>query len=70
MLHKNIIQIYNPLFSTAFGDITEWFPNGRDSVRIRTDMHRELIFTYHNETNWCLETVNSYCDHMKGDKKR
>lgn len=46
-----------------------WFPNGRDSIRIRDINKHELIFTYHGDTDWRLETVNEFLKNMKGGCK-
>ena len=60
-------------FKSMFPDMGKytamWFPNGRDSIRIRDVNKHELIFTYHGVTDWRLETVNEFLKNMKGGCK-
>ena len=63
------IALYN-LFITLFPQHIQqdnvWYPNGKNSIRIKESNGRELIFTYTNETDWRLETMKSF---MRGMKK-
>ena len=60
-------------FKSMFPDMSKytavWFPNGRNSIRIRDINRHELIFTYCDENNWRLETVNEFLKNMKGGCK-
>ena len=46
-----------------------WFPNGRNSIRIRDINKHELIFTYYSDADWRLETVNEFLKNMNGGYK-
>lgn len=46
--------------------IVKWFPNGKNSIRVRFANNEDFIFTYNGEQNWCYETVDSYIVRMKG----
>lgn len=60
------------LFKVRFPHYSEpgelWIPNGKNSVRIRQNSGRELVFTYHSTKNWRLETVESFISRLKGEK--
>ena len=70
MNHVETIKVYQDMFGVALEIISEWFPNGKNSVRIRFKDRRcvEIVFTYRNNENWRLETVKQYLDHL-GDEQ-
>lgn len=45
--------------------VTCWFPNGKNSIRVRLRESGDLIFTYTSKKKWKLETVDSYLDERK-----
>lgn len=47
-----------------------WFPNGRNSIRIRQKNGQEFIFTYHSQKDWKFETITSFLNGMKGGKSK
>lgn len=60
MEHKEIykwFELYLPQFSKH---VVEWFPNGKNSVRVRQENGQDFIFTYNGPDNWCFETVVSF----------
>lgn len=68
MSHNEIRKWFELYFPSYAGDQTiAWFPNGKNSIRIRQSTGREFIFTYHSATNWKFETVDSRTA-MKGEK--
>ena len=66
MVHKDVMSVLKIKFEELYSQITAWFPSGKDCVRIRIANGQEIIFTYHSEKDWCLESVNSYISKMKG----
>ncbi len=46
--------------------IADWFPNGKNSIRVRIDGGSDFVFTYNNWTDWCYETVESHIRKMRG----
>lgn len=65
MVGSDVLKKFVELTGTKEHDIWEWFPNGKDSVRLR--MHRrfgrkhiDLIFTYRSDREWTIETVDVY----------
>jgi hypothetical protein len=62
MLHKDVYEIYKLTFD--LGEIDTWWQNGYNSIRVRYENKREVIFTYENTTSWRLETVNKFIESM------
>lgn len=60
MEHKEIysrFESYLPQFSQH---VIEWFPNGRNSIRVRQENGQDFIFTYNGIDDWCYETAVSF----------
>lgn len=68
MLHTEVYEKFKFYFPRQSSEVFEWFPNGLNSIRVRRAAS-ELVFTYNNGYDWCLETVDSFINKMKGDKK-
>ena len=61
MAHADILKIFERMFRSYAGTkIAVWFPNGRNSIRIRHNNKREYIFTYFGPSDWKFETVESF----------
>lgn len=45
-------------------NIETWFQNGLNSVRIRFENKKEVVFTYNRESDWKLETISSFMKTM------
>lgn len=67
MKHDLIIYNFKNLMPHQARLIAEWFPNGKNSIRIRLTNKEEFIFTYNSEREWCYETVDSFIVRMKGE---
>ena len=66
MTHNEVWNAFKKHFPTACGFVTHWFPNGRNSIRVRlNDGKTDLIFTYQNSKVWKIETVDSYLESIK-----
>ena len=46
-------------------DVWCWFPNGKNSIRLRSHTKKDFIFTYHNKNTWRFETVESFLESIK-----
>ena len=68
MTHKDIYKWFKHIFPQYSERLKEWFPNGKDSIRIRLETGRDFVFTYHNREDWRFETVDSFIKQMKGAK--
>ncbi len=69
MAHGDIykwFKLYFPQHAEENAEI--WFPNGKNSIRVRTTDNRELIFTCNGKDDWRLETVKSFINGRKGEK--
>ncbi len=67
MIHKNVYEWFKTLFPRFADEVTEWFPNGKNSVRVRTHGNQDFVFTFKNRYDWKFETVESFIRSMKGD---
>ena len=50
-------------------DVDTWFPNGKNSIRVRYINGCEFIFTYNKDSDWCYETLDCFIRRLKGDIK-
>lgn len=64
MRHADIKLLFDRMFDTRFGDVEAWFPNGKNSIRVRMKDRREFVFTYNSKNCWCLGTVDMFIDTM------
>lgn len=61
MIHNEVYKKFTSLFPEYAGNKVDcWFPNGKNSVRVRHKDKREFIFTYMSEKDWKLETLDSH----------
>ena len=67
MSHKNVFEQFKLLFPQYIECIDTWFPNGKNSIRVRWTQDSDRIFTYNGIDDWCFETVDSFLNRMKGD---
>lgn len=66
MDHETVFVIFENLFPELCKGITEWFPNGLNSVRIRSSILKEdMIFTWYGDERWILESVEHYLLKLK-----
>jgi len=67
MSHSEVMKWFEYYFPDYAGErIDVFFPNGRNSIRIRQKNGQEFIFTYHSQKEWKLETITSFLNGMKG----
>ena len=68
MGHSEVMKWFENYFPDYSGDrIDVWFPNGRNSIRIRQKNGQEFIFTYHSQKER-IEKLESTIEEMKRDK--
>lgn len=46
----------------------EWFPNGKNSIRLTFKDNNTLVFTYNSKMDWILETKKSFVNRLKNTK--
>lgn len=69
MTHKQVYECFETYFPQFADDAIAWYPNGKDSVRVRMSSRQDYIFTYHDSGNWCLETVDYFVERLRGRTK-
>ena len=64
MTRKDVFEAFKDIAHISDERIDTWFPNGRNSVRVRLKTKQELIFTYHTKNYWRLETKGAFLTDM------
>lgn len=67
MNHINILRHFKEVFPYHLR-VKIWFPNGKNSIRVRDEQGKELVFTYESPKVWTIETIDSFIKKMKGEK--
>lgn len=72
MPHTEVLKFFELYFPFYAGDkIKVWYPNGKNSIRVRQQNDQDLVFTFNSHTNWKFETIKSFIDYtMKGINKK
>lgn len=66
MMATEVYTYYKKMFPECASQSEEYFPNGKNSIRIRNRDRSELIFTISNgSNNWRLETLDSFLGKRK-----
>ena len=60
MFHKEVLERFKTICGVDDECIKEWFPNGKNSVRVVLKNDYQLILTYNSVKDWRLETRASY----------
>lgn len=68
MTHPEVFKQFTKDFPHYMGMISAWFPNGKNSIRLRRTEGDDVIFTYNSDRDWCLETVDHFIEHLKRRK--
>lgn len=69
MIHSQIYRYFKECLPDRAKKVTEYFPNGKDSIRIRQANKQEFIFSFNGYNKWKFETVSQFLADMKGEKK-
>ena len=74
MTHREVFNTYMTIFGLSndffMSDNISWFPNGKNSIRVRRRPFEDIVFTYHNDKSWSLETVDMFIDRTSVKKKK
>ncbi len=69
MVHTDVYNWFALYFPNYAGEnVDKWFPNGKNSIRVRQTNGQEFIFTYNSQKDWRFETINSFLSSAKGGK--
>lgn len=60
MVHTEVYKRFNDILPQDSKHVEAWFPNGRNSIRLRMLNKREYVFTYNDSKDWHFETIKSY----------
>lgn len=61
MTHNEVFKQFQISFPSYVGaKIDTWFPNGKNSIRVRQTNGKEFIFTFNNHKDWRFETIDSF----------
>ncbi len=66
MIHTEVYKKFITMFPEVSEHLETWFPNGKNSIRVRVKSGSDFVFTYNDWTDWCYETVESYIKKMRG----
>ena len=69
MSHEKVYEWFESYFPQYSKYVVEWFPNGRNSVRVRQSNGHDFIFTFYEHNDWCFETVDSFIKRLKGERE-
>ena len=65
MTHPEILTIFKQLFPLFAGGVDEWFPNGKNSIRVRiSEVDIDYVFTYNDILDWKFETINCFLKNL------
>lgn len=65
MLPIDVLKKFKEIFPIKDDNIECWWPNGKNSIRVRLTNHIELVLTYSSSKKWRLETVDSFNEKEK-----
>jgi hypothetical protein len=61
MTHNEVYEKFKLYFPNYSGERVDcYFPNGKNSIRIRQTNMQEFIFSFVSDTEWSFETVNFF----------
>ncbi len=69
MIHSQIYGYFKECLPDRAKKVTEYFPNGKNSIRVRQANKQEFIFSFNGTKAWKFETIDQFLADMKGEKK-
>lgn len=69
MTHEMVYDQFKLMFPQYIKNVIDWFPNGKNSVRVRHYNRQDFIFTFNRSDDWCFETAGHFINRLKGDKR-
>lgn len=66
MTHAQVYEKFKEHLPDQEKDVKVYFPNGRNSIRIRKENGLEYIFTINEPRFWKFETIDQFLSSMKG----
>lgn len=69
MIHTQVYGYFKECLPEQEKKVKEYFPNGRNSIRVRQENGQEFIFSVTAPKVWKFETIDQFLAGMKGEKK-
>lgn len=69
MTHSQVYGYFKEYLPEQEKKVTEYFPNGKNSVRVRQTNGHDFIFSVESPKAWRFETIDRFISDMKGEKK-
>lgn len=69
MVHNEVFKKFKEKANVSERIIDCWFPNGKNSIRVRLINKADMVFTYTDDKHWELEEVTEFIKNMKEKKK-
>jgi len=69
MVHSAVFNYFKECLPDIVKKVETYFPNGRNSIRVRQRNGQEFIFSVNGPKEWKFETVDQFLADMKGEKK-
>lgn len=63
------VRVFQTCLPDQAKEVKEYFPNGKNSIRIRKNNGQEFIFSLREPKAWKFETIDQFLADMKGEKK-
>lgn len=65
MLHPQVYDFFKRCLPEQESEIIEFFPNGKNSIRLRKKNGQEFIFSLQEKDAWKYETKSNFILNMK-----
>lgn len=68
MFHCDIYKFFKDCLPACAENMTEYFPSGKNTIRVRQANGQEFIFSCNGPKARKFETIDQFIADMKGDK--
>ena len=68
MVHSKVFECFQEHLPAFAEKVETYFPNGKNSIRVRQKDGKEFIFSFNGEKTWRFETIDQFLAGMKGGK--
>lgn len=69
MIHDEVYGLYKECLPDRAADTKEYFPNGKNGIRVRQNNGQDFVFTFIEPGSWKFETIDEFIAGMKGETK-
>ena len=69
MIYDEVYGLYKECLPDRAADTKEYFPNGKNSIRVRQNNGQDFVFTFIEPGSWKFETIDEFIAGMKGETK-